>query len=311
MRNYYFILMILFYATGCTKYSPAEDIISIIDKTEDKLYQTKSLEEISDMQFNMLDSITGCLDINHNSYRFVEGNEEYNIVMKRLDRYNIVYCNALSRFNPELNINKGDQDKVVHVLALMKRMEHQALTAPKGFNPERKTYNSVINNEEKLNMQSIVSTSHKKKIERDFDGIILGQSTKQDVINHLTQTGSQYEWDEEGNYIICKENISNEGILWWGRSYHIYNGIVTKISYAKWETSDYLESGIEEDFYSLMRYFTSTYGGCRRNGKSCFVLDHNTAIEAYMDTERETGVLRLHFYDLNSTENRFKFGNIW
>ena len=118
--------------------SPSDDIISIITATENKLHKAKSVDEISDIQFGMLDSITHCLDTKHKGYRYVEGSEDYNAIMKRLARYNIIYCRSLSRYNPELNTEKGNQDKVVQVLAIMKKMEHQALTAPKGFNPQNK-----------------------------------------------------------------------------------------------------------------------------------------------------------------------------
>ena len=56
--------------------------------------------------------------------------------MKLFERYNVIYCRALSRFNPELNTENGNRDKIVQIIALMKRMEYQALTAPKGFHPE-------------------------------------------------------------------------------------------------------------------------------------------------------------------------------
>ena len=58
------------------------------------------------------------------------------MLMKRFERYNIIYCRVLSRFNPELHTEKGNIDKVVRVLAIMKKMEHQAITAPNGFNPK-------------------------------------------------------------------------------------------------------------------------------------------------------------------------------
>lgn len=127
------ITLLLF---SCGMSTPTEDILSIIETTENKLHHAESLGEITRTQFHMLDSITGCLDTKYDGYRYNESEEGYNELMKRFDRYNVIYCRSLSRFNPELNTENGNRDKVVQVIALMKRMEHQSLTAPKGFHSE-------------------------------------------------------------------------------------------------------------------------------------------------------------------------------
>lgn len=121
--------------SSCINTSPSESIINVIDTVEKKLYSTKSLKEMEEMQYDMLRQITDCLNSNHNGYRFAENDEEYDKVMKRLERYNIIYCNAISRFNPELSPNNGNQDNLVRVLAIMKKMENSVLTKPDGFNP--------------------------------------------------------------------------------------------------------------------------------------------------------------------------------
>lgn len=121
--------------SSCINTSPSESIINVIDMVEKKLHSTKSLKEMEEMQYNMLRQITDCLNSNHNGYRFAENDEEYDKVMKRLERYNIIYCSAISRFNPELSPNNGNQDSLVRVLAIMKKMENSALTKPDGFNP--------------------------------------------------------------------------------------------------------------------------------------------------------------------------------
>lgn len=126
----------LMFFFSCGKGTPTKDILNIIETTENKQYSAQSLGEISSIQFNMLDSITRCLDTKHDGYRYNGNEDEYNELMERFDRYNVIYCRGLSRFNPELNTESGNRDKVVQVIALMKRMEHQALTAPKGFHPE-------------------------------------------------------------------------------------------------------------------------------------------------------------------------------
>ena len=120
---------------SCTKQSPADGIVKLIDETENNLYETSSIEEMGQMQFDLLDNITGYLDREQNGYRFSEGTEDYQQVMSRFDRYNVIYCRAMSRFNPELSTERGDQNKVVRTIALMKNMESKALVNPNGFNP--------------------------------------------------------------------------------------------------------------------------------------------------------------------------------
>lgn len=119
--------------SSCTNISPSESIIKIIDTTEKQLYTTSSIKDMEEIQYAMLRQITDCLDSKYNGYRFIENDEEYNKVMEHLERYNIVYCDAISRFNPELSSNYGNQDNIVKVLALMKKMENSALTKPTGF----------------------------------------------------------------------------------------------------------------------------------------------------------------------------------
>ena len=114
--------------------SPYDDIASIITATENKLYHAKSFEEIENLQYELLRNMTKCLDTKHKGYRYVEGSEEYKRIMKRLDRYNIIYCRSLSRFNPELNTETGNKEKVIRVLAIMRKMENSALTKKEGFN---------------------------------------------------------------------------------------------------------------------------------------------------------------------------------
>ena len=119
---------------SCTKPSPADGIVKLIDETENNLYETSSIEEMGQMHFDLLDTITDFLDREQNGYRFSEGAGDYQQVMSRFDRYNVVYCRAISRFNPELDTEKGNKGKVVQTIAMMKKMENSAIVSPKGFN---------------------------------------------------------------------------------------------------------------------------------------------------------------------------------
>lgn len=123
---------------SCGKTSPTDNMNAIIDTTEHKLFKTNSAEELQEIQFEMLNTMTTCLDKECNGYRFAEGSTEFDLVMERLRRYNIVYCNALRRFNSEIDITSKDENKrtkAIEILALMEAMEYCALTKPNDFSP--------------------------------------------------------------------------------------------------------------------------------------------------------------------------------
>jgi len=128
------ILLMLFSISSYGSSTPYDDIVCVITATENKLYHAKSFKEIENLQFELLHNMTKCLDTNHKGYRFVDGSKEYKKIEKRLDRYNIIYCRSLSRFNPELNMDTGNTEKVIRVLAIMRKMENSALTKKEGFN---------------------------------------------------------------------------------------------------------------------------------------------------------------------------------
>lgn len=120
---------------SCTKPSLADGIVKLIDETENNLFETSSIEEMGQMHFDLLDTITDYLDREQNGYRFSEGAGDYQQVISRFDKYNVVYCRAMSRFNPELDTEKGNKGKVIQTIAMMKRMEKEALTNTDGFKP--------------------------------------------------------------------------------------------------------------------------------------------------------------------------------
>lgn len=148
--------------SSCKQTSPSESIINVIDSVENNLYSTKSLKEVEEIQYDMLRQITDCLNSNHNGYRFVENEEEYNKVMERLKRYNYIYCIEISRFNPELNPDHGDRDKLVRVLALLERMENSALTKLDGFNPSSEQSESKVEGQNIYPTQSEIENINAK-----------------------------------------------------------------------------------------------------------------------------------------------------
>ena len=131
------VIMIFMGLFSCGSHSPNVNVIKIIEGTEKHLYETSSLEELEKMHYDLLDNIKNYLDNEHDGYRYVDKSEDFEVIMERFDRYNITYCGALSKYNPELDWNKGDKKKIAHVIALMKVMENRALTSSDGWSHNR------------------------------------------------------------------------------------------------------------------------------------------------------------------------------
>lgn len=148
------------------------------------------------------------------------------------------------------------------------------------------------------------------QIERTIDGITLGVSTRQDVLNHIKTLKLPYE--EKGDDISYIGDVTYANINWYGMNYHFYKNVVSKITFSKWVKPSCTEDDLKEEYENIgNRYFLNNYHGFSHSSDCIHVLDHQTAAEARVSTNRIPMFLRLHFYDLNSRDNRFRFGNIW
>lgn len=99
----------------------------MIENNQNGLLQIQTQQELSDSFKNMLDCIVEYLDANE-GYRYDKESEEYKIIKDHLDRYNVSYIDAFSRFKPEYHYNTGDKDKWVKLFVLMQIMEEQRFT---------------------------------------------------------------------------------------------------------------------------------------------------------------------------------------
>ena len=148
------------------------------------------------------------------------------------------------------------------------------------------------------------------QIERTIDGITLGVSTRQDVLNHIKTLKLPYE--EIGDDIFYIGDVTYANVNWYGMNYHFYKNVVSIISFVKWAKPSYTEDDLKKEYENIgARYFLNLYHGFLHSSNSIHVLDHKTAAEARVSSNRVPMYLRLHFYDLNSKDNRYKFGNIW
>ena len=133
MKKIIFILFSFFLLLSCSN-SKSEDIIKIIDSFDEKLYETKSKEELTDLHFSLLDSLKQYLNENNNGQGLIENDEEYEKIIDRLDLYNISFCGALGRYNPSMQWSpiQSENHDIAEMTAIMKVMENRILTDPNG-----------------------------------------------------------------------------------------------------------------------------------------------------------------------------------
>ena len=119
-----------------------------------KLYEASaSKEELAQLQFAFLDTLTRTLDEKYNGFRYTkeeimesEASSKIEILVS-LIQFNWNYTLLMSQYNPELQFDlignepsffkyPQNEQKVRQLWATMLKMELAALTEPDGFNPE-------------------------------------------------------------------------------------------------------------------------------------------------------------------------------
>lgn len=78
-----------------------------------------------------------------------------------------------------------------------------------------------------------LSAFAKAQIQRNFDGIVLGKATKNEIVNYTNKIGL-YPYEKYGGKTIqAIGDISFGGAIWNKTTYYLYNGILYKIVYTR------------------------------------------------------------------------------
>lgn len=105
-----------------------------------------------------------------------------------------------------------------------------------------------------------VSIIGNAQIRRNVDGVVLGVSTKQDVIRHLRSRNMPYELIEDGSVIRSFKDNNFAGVSWFIIFYRFYNNKVYRITYTKHANGyDVPNSLIDTEFSLLQRNLLSKY----------------------------------------------------
>lgn len=97
-------------------------------------------------------------------------------------------------------------------------------------------------------------------IRRIVDGIILGISTKQDVIAHLKSKNMPYKFIEGNTVIMSFKDNSFGGVMWFAIYYRFSKNIVYKITYSKYaNNNDVFNTNIDSEFSALKNSLYNKY----------------------------------------------------
>ena len=138
-----------------------------------------------------------------------------------------------------------------------------------------------------------------KGIERNIDGIILGASTKEDVIKYLKAKKKSYdlqEPDDKFNFIWSDGTFTYKGVDWDAVAYYLYENRVSVVFYIKWNKEKTNSLIITEA--KLNRLFADMYKKYQLMTRSglCFYKDANSYIK--IELGENYGELSLGFGDV-------------
>lgn len=154
------------------------------------------------------------------------------------------------------------------------------------------------------------------QIKRNFDGIILGKTTKKEVKSYLSKKKHYCAEKEDGNAILSENETSFGGVLWDGTYYCFYKDTLYRVTYTKIVKGK--EKELRAKYKELREAFYKKY--VKRTPKDnsndyspeTKIKDKSTFIKlSIMNHNRRPGIkyLKLSYVDTN-LENKVKKQNV-
>jgi DNA topoisomerase IA len=154
------------------------------------------------------------------------------------------------------------------------------------------------------------------QIKRNFDGIILGKTTKKEVKSYLSKKSHYCEEKEDGNAILSENETSFGGVLWDGTYYSFHKDTLYRVTYTKIVRGK--EKELRAKYKELREAFYKKY--VKRTPKDnsndyspeTKIKDKSTFIKlSIMKHSRRPGIkyLKLSYVDTN-LENKVKKQNV-
>lgn len=151
------------------------------------------------------------------------------------------------------------------------------------------------------------------QIKRNIDGITLGKSTKQEIVNYLKKRKIPYSFEKVGVYnaILCNTTRNFGGVSWSSTIYILYDNLVFKVSYS---SSDYdmLKEEMDLSFGSLSMALQRKYSQYKIASSDRDNIDYQdshikiTLSRGYIENHYTFGIA---YADLQLMEKAFMEGN--
>ncbi len=98
------------------------------------------------------------------------------------------------------------------------------------------------------------------QIKRNFDGLILGKTTRTEVLNHIRKKGFYPEDIDGGKAVLAKGDISFGGVVWDGVAYYFYNDVLSLVVYTKYSRNREAERmELDKVYYKLRNNLLKKY----------------------------------------------------
>lgn len=142
-----------------------------------------------------------------------------------------------------------------------------------------------------LLLLTILSLTSFGQIKRNVDGITLGKTSKQEVVNYFKNRGIPYTFGNIGAYnsVSSKEGRAFGGVSWQFNDYVLHNNIVFQVLYTKMSGDYITKEEIDLEFKSLFLSLQRKYGSYFKKSKS----DNDT--KTFSDSSIEIALRRGYY----------------
>ena len=160
---------------------------------------------------------------------------------------------------------------------------------------------------------SIISLTSIGQIRRNLDGIILGKTTKQEVVNYFNNKGIPYMFNTIGTYnaVSSKEGRTFGGVSWQFNDYVLYNNIVFQVTYTKMSgkgltiTKDEIDLNFNSLFLSLKRKYGSYFKSSKSDKDTKEFSDSSIRITLRRGFYQDHYMFSIEYTDIKLMEKSF------
>jgi hypothetical protein len=151
------------------------------------------------------------------------------------------------------------------------------------------------------------------QIKRNFDGIVLGKTTKQGVVNYFSNKGIPYTFTNIGTYdaVSSKEGRPFGGVLWQFNDYVLFNNVVFQITYTKMSgqgltiTKEEIDLEFERLFISLKHKYGSYFKSSKSNKDTKEFSDSSVKISLRRGNYQDHYMFSIEYTDIKIMEKSF------